>query len=821
MGFFDSLKHSFHPEVRDTLNDLKRNYRKGLDAFCRGTGGSYGSYQFRRIVITDNMSYSDMKYIYDFRDSIKELHETILQSEQIEKDYKEVETLQRQYPHAFISICQECLKGIIFDSHVEMPGSKRKHNPSQVSSRIVNVPLQKKYYGGQYNPIGCNIFGTYNKIGGTYKCEPKKIRDLIYSDVQKILDYRSLFREKEDCILLALENERVEEKFNDIILSNEKRKKFYKEFLIRNDKKVTDKGFVVDNILGLDCYISQQIRIKAEEIKLKYPNAMALIAEKGYQSDYATDELILEKEDVLAIFEIPAQRYLQLKKKYPQGLPAFERYNTYDDGKNSAGLTLDEIVECEDQIAEFERFADIHRRFKSWEKEQSEFASISRNLCPEHFGCYWYDIDFSGIREDGSSLKGNYRVWQTFYKSFYDLMPGTSILDDYKYLTDRASENQLFLSGTLNYKESVYDKIFDLVCSYRNKFGDISVVFASNGLDCDKSFAFNHTKLEFLIEKIEDAGIPYYEGEADLVQDKELTRHILIIEFITINSRLRSTVEFIREKYKDLSPLIAYFSFRKGYDFLEIENIINREEQKKKVQKEKEEAEKRRIKEEKERKEREKEERRQVELRLKKESEEVKNTLVAKVRNWPNIRGVIHCFSILKYFPTTCDFDATESEWEDRWTVWNFKNTPGKTSNEDHEEALNIVIPKLKSILVNTFGKDNLKELTLVCIPASSAVKTNARYEEFSRKICEETGMYNAYDYIKVISSCSEKKFGGSGITTDNLSLDCDFFKRKNVILFDDVITKGDSMIRFKYIMESLGANVICGLSIGKTTHSR
>lgn len=199
----------------------------------------------------------------------------------------------------------------------------------------------------------------------------------------------------------------------------------------------------------------------------------------------------------------------------------------------------------------------------------------------------------------------------------------------------------------------------------------------------------------------------------------------------------------------------------------------------------------------------------------------VKNTLLSKVSEWPLLRGSLHYNYLLRYFPTTCDFDANESEWEDRWTVWNFKNTPGKTSSEDHEEALDTVVPRIKHILTSTFGKDNLKKLTLVCIPASSAVKTELRYEEFSSMICGETGMQNAYDHIKVISSSTEKKFGGMGITSDNLSFDNGFFKGKYVILFDDVVTKGDSMLRFKHKMESLGAVVICGLSIGKTTHTR
>ena len=83
------------------------------------------------------------------------------------------------------------------------------------------------------------------------------------------------------------------------------------------------------------------------------------------------------------------------------------------------------------------------------------------------------------------------------------------------------------------------------------------------------------------------------------------------------------------------------------------------------------------------------------------------------------------------------------------------------------------------------------------------------------------TGMGNAYNHINVIRCGEEKKFGGQGIETSNLSFDADFFANKNVIIFDDIITKGESMLRFKRKLEALGATVIAGVSIGKTTHER
>lgn len=109
----------------------------------------------------------------------------------------------------------------------------------------------------------------------------------------------------------------------------------------------------------------------------------------------------------------------------------------------------------------------------------------------------------------------------------------------------------------------------------------------------------------------------------------------------------------------------------------------------------------------------------------------------------------------------------------------------------------------------------------LVCIPASSQQKTSLRYKEFSQMLCSETGMTSAYDKMTVTSERIAKHLGGTSSSMNGIEFDNDFFKGKFVILFDDIVTKGNSMLAFKRKMEELGAIVVGGVSIGKTTHMR
>lgn len=218
--------------------------------------------------------------------------------------------------------------------------------------------------------------------------------------------------------------------------------------------------------------------------------------------------------------------------------------------------------------------------------------------------------------------------------------------------------------------------------------------------------------------------------------------------------------------------------------------------------------------EERARRQREQEQRQLEQMRRKAEIERLKGC----VSSWNILFGDFHYNYLFPYYPTTCDFDATDKEWDNRYLVWNFKNTPGKTSYRSHEAALDNLIPRIIRVLTQTFGT-NLSKLTLVCIPAATQDGNNARFEDFSDILTEKTGMDNSFSHIRIVSDATPKHLGGTGMP--ELSFDQSYFKGRYILLFDDVITKGNSMYRFKNQLEEFGATVIAGFSIGKTTHTR
>ena len=195
------------------------------------------------------------------------------------------------------------------------------------------------------------------------------------------------------------------------------------------------------------------------------------------------------------------------------------------------------------------------------------------------------------------------------------------------------------------------------------------------------------------------------------------------------------------------------------------------------------------------------------------------------VSSWSLLNGNFHYDYLYYYYPTTCEFQATEEEWAHRRLIWNFKNEPDKNILPSaHETAQKTVVAEIKQKLLRTFGEKNLQFLTLVCLPASTFTNNWARYNDFSKKLCSETCMKNAFPFIHIMKDGMSKKHpdNNSGHSIQPIiKYDEEYFRGKYVLLFDDIVTKGETMLKYKSDMEKMGATVIGGICIGKTKHER
>lgn len=173
--------------------------------------------------------------------------------------------------------------------------------------------------------------------------------------------------------------------------------------------------------------------------------------------------------------------------------------------------------------------------------------------------------------------------------------------------------------------------------------------------------------------------------------------------------------------------------------------------------------------------------------------------------SWESIRSIPYYF-FYYYVPTRYRKLSSESEYI-RDKVWNFKD--GLSQQQ--------FIDQLEKKIKHTFGNPNF--LTLVCIPASTNASNKARYERFSEVLCKKLNMTNGFQYISILKEKSPSHLGGSDLAT--YDFDRGFFKGKQVVLFDDVVTRGGSMQSFMDYLEEVGAKVVCCMSIGRTFYDR
>lgn len=174
------------------------------------------------------------------------------------------------------------------------------------------------------------------------------------------------------------------------------------------------------------------------------------------------------------------------------------------------------------------------------------------------------------------------------------------------------------------------------------------------------------------------------------------------------------------------------------------------------------------------------------------------------------ISGVPHVF-LYYYIPkryTDHNFPAFTPEIRDiQHKIWFFKD------GMEQEWAVNALANVLNTLGYTGHTHQNL---ALACIPASTRRANNLRYAYFSEVICQHLNLYNGFDHVKIIKEKEPNHC--TGVATElELNFDANFFAGKNVIVFDDIVTKGHSMYKFIQNLRAVKATPIVCLSLGYT----
>lgn len=183
------------------------------------------------------------------------------------------------------------------------------------------------------------------------------------------------------------------------------------------------------------------------------------------------------------------------------------------------------------------------------------------------------------------------------------------------------------------------------------------------------------------------------------------------------------------------------------------------------------------------------------------------------ITNWKHLENGLPYKWIVDYasYNAYGNFKLSAEDWEKRDYIVNFKGNSELTTEIDHQQALKKAISDITTLIKETFS-DAANQLTLVCIPASTRANTKRRFEEFSKEVCEKTGMANAYPLI----SWTTRTNPDDGEKEDEYTFDFEAIKGKDILLFDDIIASGSSVCKFADKLKKEGANVIAAIALGK-----
>jgi ATP-dependent DNA helicase RecQ len=179
----------------------------------------------------------------------------------------------------------------------------------------------------------------------------------------------------------------------------------------------------------------------------------------------------------------------------------------------------------------------------------------------------------------------------------------------------------------------------------------------------------------------------------------------------------------------------------------------------------------------------------------------------SKSKNFKIMRTTFNYAHLLDYLPTR--YSANDEQTKDRYAVYDFKN--GNCSDR----------------IFNAFAKyikeqaGNNKSNWVVCfIPASTDWKTKRRYSNLASRLQSATGVKATLSAItREIDKESGHLNGKVGNPIEGVAFDSSEFRGKNVILIDDVITRGKTFMLTANELLNRGASDVIGLFVAKTVN--
>lgn len=111
-------------------------------------------------------------------------------------------------------------------------------------------------------------------------------------------------------------------------------------------------------------------------------------------------------------------------------------------------------------------------------------------------------------------------------------------------------------------------------------------------------------------------------------------------------------------------------------------------------------------------------------------------------------------------------------------------------------------------------------EYQIVCVPARSEKTYRKRFALFTKIVCRMCRQEDAMAHVHIIGEREALHNSYDHVVREenyHVSVDADFFAGRKVIIFDDLITSGNTANNFAAILQAAGAEVVGGLFLAQT----
>lgn len=185
----------------------------------------------------------------------------------------------------------------------------------------------------------------------------------------------------------------------------------------------------------------------------------------------------------------------------------------------------------------------------------------------------------------------------------------------------------------------------------------------------------------------------------------------------------------------------------------------------------------------------------------------------AEIKRKKELKEKFHYFTLgpfsaayrYDYFPKNRYPYVDATNEANRRAVWNFK---------DGVSSIGVRI--LSDFLEGNYTDNQMRNLTLCVIPASTELKNDKRYRVMCSQICEKYFLANGFNYIQIAFDRSDSREQKSSNTIANLTFSNSVYG-KDIILFDDITTRGTSFVQVANELKKKGARSVYGVFIGRT----